>query len=115
MLEGARYRRLARSRGKVKAQVALGNTQLKVYHKLLSTPGARYQDLGPDYYQRQQDTRAADRPPRRQARRPRLRSQPLPHPRHRPTRNGKNPGRLTPTAVTGGPASRLRRRCRAPG
>jgi transposase len=51
--EGARYRRLARRRGKLKAQVALGNTQLKVYHKLLSTPGARYQDLGPDYYDHQ--------------------------------------------------------------
>ena len=36
-----------------KAQVALGNTQLKVYHKLLSSPGMRYQDLGPDYYERQ--------------------------------------------------------------
>ena len=55
--EGARYRRLARRRGKLKAQVAVGNTQLKVYHKLLSTPGARYQDLGPDYYERQRDTR----------------------------------------------------------
>jgi transposase len=51
--EGARYRRLARKRGKAKAQVALGNTQLKVYHKLLSNPGMRYQDLGPDYYERQ--------------------------------------------------------------
>jgi len=51
--EGARYRKLARSRGKGKAQVALGNTQLKVYHKLLSSPGMRYQDLGPDYYERQ--------------------------------------------------------------
>ena len=51
--EGARYRKLARSRGKGKAQVALGNTQLRVYHKLLSNPGMRYQDLGPDYYQRQ--------------------------------------------------------------
>jgi transposase len=51
--EGARHRKLARSRGKGKAQVALGNTQLKVYHKLLSNPGMRYQDLGPDYYQRQ--------------------------------------------------------------
>jgi transposase len=51
--EGARYRKLARSRGKGKAQVAVGNTQLKVYHKLLSTPGMRYQDLGPDYYERQ--------------------------------------------------------------
>jgi transposase len=51
--EGARYRRLARKRGKAKAQVALGNTQLKVYHKLLSNPGMRYADLGADYYERQ--------------------------------------------------------------
>jgi transposase len=55
--EGARYRRLARRRGKAKAQVALGNTQLKVYHKLLSSPGARYADLGPDYYERQAGAR----------------------------------------------------------
>jgi transposase len=48
--EGARYRKLARSRGKGKACVALGNTQLKVYHKLLSNPGMRYEDLGSDYY-----------------------------------------------------------------
>jgi transposase len=53
--EGARYRRLARKRGKLKAQVAVGNTQLKVYHKLLSNPGMRYQDLGPDYYERRRD------------------------------------------------------------
>ena len=55
--EGARYRRIARRRGKAKAQVALGNTQLKVYHALLSRPGTRYQDLGPDYYERQRGTR----------------------------------------------------------
>ena len=55
--EGARYRRLARRRGKLKAQVAVGNTQLKVYHKLLSSPGMRYQDLGPDYYERRRDVR----------------------------------------------------------
>jgi transposase len=55
--EGARYRRLARRRGKPKAQVALGNTQLKVYHKLLSSPGMRYTDLGPDYYERQRNIR----------------------------------------------------------
>ena len=55
--EGARYRRLARRRGKAKAQVALGNTQLKVYHKLLSNPGMHYTDLGPDYYERQRDIR----------------------------------------------------------
>jgi transposase len=55
--EGARYRKLARSRGKTKACVAVGNTQLKVYHKLLSCPGMRYQDLGPDYYERRAQTR----------------------------------------------------------
>jgi transposase len=55
--EGARYRRLARRRGKAKAMVATGNTQLKVYHKLLSNPGMRYQDLGADYYERQRDIR----------------------------------------------------------
>jgi transposase len=55
--EGARYRRIARRRGKPKAQVAVGNTQLKVYHALLSNPGTRYQDLGPDYYERQASTR----------------------------------------------------------
>ena len=55
--EGARYRKLARSRGKAKACVAVGNTQLKVYHKLLSGPGLRYEDLGPDYYERRAATR----------------------------------------------------------
>jgi len=54
--EGTRYRRLARRRRKAKAQVALGNTQL-VYHKLLSSPGMRYEDLGPDYYDRQASVR----------------------------------------------------------
>ena len=53
--EGARYRRLARRRGQAKACVAVGNTQLKVYHKLLSNPGMRYQDLGPDYYERRRE------------------------------------------------------------
>ena len=55
--EGARYRRLARRRGKAKAQVALGNTQMRVYHKLLSSPGTRYADLGPDYYDNEAATR----------------------------------------------------------
>jgi transposase len=55
--EGARHRRLARRRGTAKACVATGNTQLKVYHKLLSNPGMRYEDLGPDCYDRQRDIR----------------------------------------------------------
>ena len=48
--EGVRHRRLARRRGAAKACVATGNTQMKVFHKLLSTPGARYEDLGADFY-----------------------------------------------------------------
>jgi transposase len=51
--EGARYRRLARRRGKAKALVAVGNTQMRVYHRLLSSPGKRYHDIGPDYYDNQ--------------------------------------------------------------
>jgi len=53
--EGARYRRLSRRRGKAKARVAVGNTQMRVYHVLLSHPGMRYQDLGWDYYERERD------------------------------------------------------------
>ncbi|HEV7147092.1 MAG TPA: IS110 family transposase [Pedococcus sp.] len=55
--EGARYRRLARRRGKAKAQAALGNTQLNVYHALLSHPGVHYQDLGVDFYDRRSNHR----------------------------------------------------------
>jgi transposase len=55
--EGARYRRLARRRGKAKAQVALGSTQMKACHKLLSTPGLRYEDLGPGSCERQASVR----------------------------------------------------------
>ena len=54
--EGARHRRLARRRGTAKACVATGNTQLKV-SQLLADPGMRYADLGPDYFERQRDTR----------------------------------------------------------
>jgi transposase len=53
--EGARYRRLSRKRGKAKANVALGNTQMRVYHVLLSSPGTRYEDLGWDYYERERN------------------------------------------------------------
>jgi transposase len=48
--EGARHRRLARKRGKAKACVATGNTQMRVFHALLSNPGMRYHDLGPGWY-----------------------------------------------------------------
>jgi transposase len=55
--EGARYRKLARTRGKAKAQVATGNTQMKVYHKLIANPGMRYEDPGPDCHASQHATR----------------------------------------------------------
>ena len=54
--EGARHRRLVRRRGKAKACVATGNTQMRVYHVLLSNPGMRYEDLGWDYYERERNT-----------------------------------------------------------
>jgi transposase len=66
--EGARYRRIARRRGKAKAGVALGNTQLKVYHALLSGPGTRYEDLGADYYDNQASTRRQVRALQKRAR-----------------------------------------------
>jgi len=48
---GARYRRLARRRGKQKPLVAIGNAvQTAIYH-LLSDPDARFCDLGPGYYE----------------------------------------------------------------
>jgi len=48
---GARYRRLAKRRGKAKAQVATGNTILTIVHALLADPTAHYHDLGADYYE----------------------------------------------------------------
>ena len=54
--EGARHRRPARRRGTAKACVATGNTQLKA-SQLRADPGMRYEDLGPDYYERQRDAR----------------------------------------------------------
>jgi hypothetical protein len=51
--EGARHRRIFCRRGKAKAVVATGSSQMRVFHALLSRPGARYQDLGPGYYETQ--------------------------------------------------------------
>ncbi len=51
--EGARHRKISRTRGKAKACVATGNTQIRVFHALLSNPGTRYQDLGADWYNTQ--------------------------------------------------------------
>jgi transposase len=47
---GARYKRIARRRGKKRALVATGNSVLTIVYHLLSDPTAQYQDLGPDYH-----------------------------------------------------------------
>jgi transposase len=48
---GERYHRIARRRGKAKAQVAVARSILVIIWHLLSNPEARYTDLGPGYYQ----------------------------------------------------------------
>jgi transposase len=47
---GARYRRVAKRRGKRRALVAVGNSVLTIAWHLLSDPDARFKDLGPDFY-----------------------------------------------------------------
>ena len=54
---GAKYRRLCTRMPRKKAQGAIMRTQLVIAHALLSDPEARYEDLGPDYYERKADTR----------------------------------------------------------
>jgi transposase len=54
---GEKYRRLTRRMPKKKAQGAIMRTQLVTAHALLSDPDARYEDLGPDYYERKANIR----------------------------------------------------------
>ena len=58
---GARYRRIARRRGKKKAIVAVGRSILVVVWHLLADPDARFTDLGPDHYDRRVSTTAKKR------------------------------------------------------
>jgi transposase len=53
---GERYGRIARRRGKARAQVAVARSILVVIWHLLSDPEARYTDLGHGYYQSRLDT-----------------------------------------------------------
>jgi transposase len=48
---GARYRRIAKRRGKQKAIVAVGNSVLVIVYHLLADPAATFADLGGDHYQ----------------------------------------------------------------
>jgi hypothetical protein len=58
---GARYRRIARRRGKEKATVAVGRSLLVIIWHLRADPEARFQDLGPDHYDRRVSTTAKRR------------------------------------------------------
>jgi transposase len=53
---GERYRRIARRRGKAKAQVAVARSILVIIWHLLADPAARFTDLGYGYYQARTDT-----------------------------------------------------------
>jgi transposase len=53
---GERYSRIARRRGKAKAQAAVARSLLAVIWHLLADPATRYTDLGYGYYQARLDT-----------------------------------------------------------
>jgi transposase len=53
---GERYTRIARRRGKAKAQVAVARSILVIIWHLLADPAARFTDLGPGYYAARTDT-----------------------------------------------------------
>jgi transposase len=52
---GERYQRIARRRGKHKAQVAVARSILVIIWHLLADPATRFTDLGPGYYQHNTD------------------------------------------------------------
>ncbi|MHB8246095.1 MAG: transposase [Acidimicrobiales bacterium] len=52
---GARYRRLVKRTGKLKALVAIERSVLIIVWHLLDDPTARYQDLGADWFERRVD------------------------------------------------------------
>lgn len=58
---GARYRRIARRRGKKKAIVAVGRSILVIIWHLLADPDTQFSDLGSDHYDRHVNTAAKRR------------------------------------------------------
>jgi hypothetical protein len=53
---GERHGRIARRRGKAKAQVGVARSILVIIWHLLKDPAARHSDLGPGYYAARTDT-----------------------------------------------------------
>jgi transposase len=58
---GARYRRIARRRGKKKAIVAVGRSMLMIIWHVLADPDTRFHELGADHYDRHINTVAKRR------------------------------------------------------
>ena len=58
---GARYRRIARRRGKNKAIVAVGRSLLVIIWHLLADPDTQFHELGADHYDRHVNTHAKQR------------------------------------------------------
>ncbi len=58
---GERYRRIAKRRGKKRAQVAVGRSILVIIWHLLADPDARFVDLGRDHYTRSINTETKKR------------------------------------------------------
>ena len=77
---GARYRRLVKRRGKLKALVAVARSILVIVWHLLADPTSRYHDLGADYHTRRIDNERRNPQPRPPARSPRLHTSPSPPP-----------------------------------
>jgi transposase len=99
---GERYRRLARRRGAARAQVAAARSILIIIWHLLNDPTARYHDPGPGHYQARTDKNRKARNHIRQL-------QALGY-----TVTTTQAAQPSHRHITGGPQSRLRRRCRAP-
>ena len=96
--EGVRHRRLARRRGAAKACVATGNTPAEGLPQAAIQPRHALRRPRPGLLRPPARYPPPDRPSCRQARIPRLRGHPLPHPRSRTRRDRPGPGHLTHTA-----------------
>jgi hypothetical protein len=58
---GSKYRRVAKRRGNLKAEVAVSNALLTIVWHILANPQARYVDLGVDWHDRRVDKEAQTR------------------------------------------------------
>ncbi|WP_093459774.1 hypothetical protein [Streptomyces melanosporofaciens] len=102
---GARYRRIVKRRGHLKALVAVARSILVTVRHLLNDPTARYRDLGPDWHTKNLDPARKDPRPRPPAHRPRPRRHPHPgrrlthhpHPASSPPEPPEPRGYLAPT------------------